>query len=118
MNKQLTLGSSAVAPSMAGGCAFLTTGKAALTDAYARPVRTSSRSRLRVNGVKAALTNAEVRWALERYFTEKVDERMTQLAIAQQLKVSQQTIARLMRSETWSRSSVQSLALIGHGIWD
>ena len=116
MNKQPTLGSSAVA--------LLTTGNAASTDAYTRSVRTthsvrtSSRTRLRVNRVKAALTNAQVRWALEKYFTENVDERMTQRAIAQQPEVSRQTIARLMRSETWSRSSVQSLALIGHGIWD
>jgi len=71
-----------------------------------------------VNGVKTALTDAEVRWALEKYFTENVDERMTQRAIAQQLNVSQQTIARLVRSETWSHSSVRCLALIGYNIWD
>ena len=119
MNKQLTLawhrrGSFL----MTGGCAFLATGNAALTDAYTRSVRSSSRSRLRVNGGKAALTDAEVRWALEKYFTENLDERMTQRAIAQELKVSQQTIARLVRGETWPRLSAQNLALIGHSIWD
>ena len=71
-----------------------------------------------VNGGNAALTDAEARWALEKYFTEKVDERMTQLAIAQQLKVSQQTITRLVRGATWSHLSVQYLALIGHNTWD
>ena len=96
-----------------------------MTDAYTASVRSSSRSRLsssqrpyKVNRGNATLTDAEVRWALEKYFTEDVDERMTQRAIAQQLKVSQQGIARLVRAETWARLSVQYLALIGHSVWD
>ena len=100
-------------------------GNGALTDAHSGSVRSSSRSRLskskspgKVLPRNAALTDAEVSWALEKYFTENLDERMTQLAIAQQLQVSQQAIARLVRSESWSRLSVETLALIGHSIWD
>lgn len=47
----------------------------------------------------------EVKWALERYYDVNLDERLTARQIGLALKVSQQTISRIMRGETWGHLS-------------
>ena len=49
----------------------------------------------------------EVKGALDRYFDKNVDEQLTARQIGLALKVSQQTIARIMRGETWAHLTAQ-----------
>lgn len=58
-----------------------------------------------MNLANAVLTADDVRWALEKYFTDNIDERLTQRQIAMELKVGRDCIGRIVRQEAWGHVS-------------
>jgi len=63
-----------------------------------------------INTGNAVLTADDVRRILERYYGGDVDTQPTQRELAREYRVSMQTVARLVRGETWGHLSAQYLS--------
>ena len=58
-----------------------------------------------MNLANAVLSESDVRWVLDKYFTDDVDQRLTQRQIAKALKVGRDCIGRIVRGEAWGHVS-------------